>query len=270
MVALSDAPCGTWERGRHLPVAPASLPNCPSHPNEEVMMRTRFLTRLGAFVLQAVILFGCTDAPVAAPTAPRLAVAAATSATAARAGGGNVLPAQARPSGYSPTDMAGAMAYFSTSGNASTYYPRTPFQILYLSPPSSTSNTFVVAPGTMLFVPAFYITDSPPIVGDYPNSASGARSYAFGRSQVGLDDVAITVDGRTTTLGREYIAGPVFRPHLLDGDGSRFIQLGVFLTPLTPGRHTIAVTATADGDALLALTGGEPVTFAFGYTVIVR
>ena len=46
-------------------------------------------------------------------------------------GGGNVQPPKAKPHGYSLTDMASAIALFSTSGNNSQYYPDTPFQLLY-------------------------------------------------------------------------------------------------------------------------------------------
>jgi len=62
----------------------------------------------------------------------------------AAAGGGAVLPATARPSGYTLEDMAEELAYFSTSGNDLTYYPDTPFQILYTGP----TNTFSVPTGT--------------------------------------------------------------------------------------------------------------------------
>lgn len=45
--------------------------------------------------------------------------------------GGNVLPPTAQPHGYSLEKMAVALANFTASGNDLTYYPKTPFQILY-------------------------------------------------------------------------------------------------------------------------------------------
>ena len=48
--------------------------------------------------------------------------------------GGNVLPPNASPYGYSLDDMAKALALFDTSGNDLSYYPKTPFQILYADP----------------------------------------------------------------------------------------------------------------------------------------
>jgi hypothetical protein len=57
---------------------------------------------------------------------------------------------------------------------------------------------------------------------------------------------------------------------LLDGGGSNFIQVGAFLTPLTKGTHTVTIQVTFDGDVILELTGGEPLTWEATYTVIVK
>src|SRR5262245_58123557 len=87
-----------------------------------------------------------------------------TSATAA------VLPPTANVMGYSLEDMASAVANFSISVNDVTYYPTTPFQILYrlgnLQDPTG-ANTFRVAPGTFLYVKFFFIDDSAPIIGNW-------------------------------------------------------------------------------------------------------
>src|SRR5262249_11124051 len=62
-------------------------------------------------------------------------------ASAAQDGrGGEVLPAAARPHGFSLTDMARATALFNTSGNDLSQYPQTPFQILYVDPTTETFN----------------------------------------------------------------------------------------------------------------------------------
>ena len=65
-------------------------------------------------------------------------------------GGGAVLPATARPYGYSLTDMARETAPFLTSGNT-TDYPNTPFQVLYFDPSTyhaSTSDGGVAVTGS--------------------------------------------------------------------------------------------------------------------------
>ena len=109
--------------------------------------------------------------------------------------GGEVLPPKAKPHGYSLTDMASAIALFTTSGNNSAYYPATPFQIL--SEDTSTvvvtptgggivvtgGNSFTVASGTPFFVPVFYVDDSPTIIGTFPTAACDAAAYVFDKAQ---------------------------------------------------------------------------------------
>jgi hypothetical protein len=183
----------------------------------------------------------------------------------AYAGGGEVLPPTAQPSDYSLVDMAGALAYFSTSGNDLTYYPNTPFQVLYVNPQTGT-NTFTVKAGTMFFVPVAFIDDSPPILGDFPTDASEVEDYVFSEEQLGAHDLAIVVDGQATSIGPEYVAGPVFALDLLDGGGAHYIQIGAFLSPLSKGKHTVTIRGTFDGAAL----GGFSDSFEISYTVIVQ
>lgn len=77
---------------------------------------------------------------VAAPFALLLTVVPAGS-IAPGDGGGSVMPASARPDGYSLDDMTLKMAMFQASGNNPTYYPQTPFQVVYIdfakTPPPS-------------------------------------------------------------------------------------------------------------------------------------
>src|SRR5580765_7368179 len=105
-----------------------------------------------------------------------------TSTLAAQAtrAGGNVLPPHATPHGWSLDDMAQAVADFSISGNDVSFYPDTPFQILYRRP----GNTFTVAPGTYFYLKFFFIDDSPPVVGDWPTTDDEAADYIFGRDQL--------------------------------------------------------------------------------------
>jgi hypothetical protein len=95
---------------------------------------------------------------------------AITSAGALAGGGGNVLAPSAKPHGYTLADLALATALFNTSGNNLSYYPNTPFQVLFVS----ATNEFFVAPGTPFYMPVFFADDSPPIVGTFPTNAKQA------------------------------------------------------------------------------------------------
>ena len=177
--------------------------------------------------------------------------------------GGIVLPASATPSGYSLEDMAAELALFSTSGNDLKHYPETPFQILYISD----TNTFTVPAGTRFFVPVFFVDDSPPILGTFPDDVDDIAAYVFGADQLGGYDMQIVVDGEATTLGPAYLGSThVGGAGLLDGGGHNFIQLGGFLTPLTPGKHTVTIIANFDGAVINELFG-QGITLEATYTV---
>jgi hypothetical protein len=183
--------------------------------------------------------------------------------------GGHVLPASAKPYGYSLDDMAQAMALFQTSGEVS-YYPTTPFQILFTGPNSTSStsnvvcadrgqgtlfvaeNTFPVTVGVTFFVPLFQVDDSPPVLGVFPTQKSQAADYFFGPTQFGGRDTEIIVDGRSTAVGADFLGGPItqINPALLDGGGTHFMQLGVFLTPLSVGSHTVEIKGELGNSAL--------------------
>jgi hypothetical protein len=162
--------------------------------------------------------------------------------------------------------MAAAMALFSTSGNDGDYKPEIPFQILYLS----NTNTFTVPAGTRFFVPVFFVDDSPPVLGNFPDDADDIADYVFGADQLGGHDIQIVVDGKATTLGPAYLGSAyVGGTGLLDGGGHNFIQLGAFLTALPPGEHTVSFIAKFDGAAIVGLSGSG-ITFEASYTVIVE
>jgi hypothetical protein len=200
-------------------------------------------------------------------------------AAPALAGGGNVQPPEAKPSGYPLAKMAAELAYFNSSGNDPKYYPDTPFQILFASGTdyslvdqtilATGSNTFHVKTETRFFVPVFGFDDSPPVVGDYPARSQDAADYIFGPDEVGGHDVFVKVDGKVTEIGPDYVAGPVTVPNLLDGGGSQEIQVGAFLTPLTKGTHTVTVGAIFDGAAFLDAYG-VAFDIEYTYTVIVE
>ena len=186
----------------------------------------------------------------------------------APAGDGNVLRPKASPRGYSLLDMMSATALFNTSGNDPSYYPDTPFQILYNDPSTVTAvgrdgglvvsgtNSFAVAPGTAFYMPMIYADDSPPIAGDFPASSSQAAAYFFGAAEAGAMDVTVVVDGKGTSIGPAYLPGLIQSSQpLLDGGGTHIMTLGVFLTPLGKGKHTVSYQATFAGEAVFQTYG---------------
>ncbi|MBU7584297.1 MAG: hypothetical protein KAF91_15515 [Nostoc sp. TH1S01] len=183
--------------------------------------------------------------------------------------GGKIIPPKTKVQGYSLNDVAQAIAYFSTSRNNLAFLPHTPFQILYIQDFSNNTATFTVPPGTILFVPIGYITDSPPVIGNFPTTFEQAANYVFDSQQIS-GKFEIVVNGVKTTINDpRYIGGPVFAPGLLDGGGSHFLQVGVFLTPLSPGEHTISGQFSATGNAVID-TLGQAFSSGFTYKVIVK
>ena len=207
-----------------------------------------------------------------APSAP---------APGAAQGGGQVLPVTASPYGYSLADMARATALFNTSGNNPADYPHTPFQILYVDPATESltpsgggaletgTNSFVVAPGTPFYVPLAFVDDSPPILGTFPTDPSATANYVFAPDQLGTSNLVLTVDGRATSIGAAYAAGPVQTPPLPDGGGTHIITVGAFLTPLSPGTHTVTISGVFAGLAFQQATGLSFLQFQLTYTVTV-
>jgi hypothetical protein len=209
---------------------------------------------------------------------------AMSSALAEDGHGGKVLPAQAKPYGYSLDDLAAQLALFSTGNNNPQYYPQTPFQILFgdssktqfvnVTCPNGQSgvrqvgvNSFVVQGRTPFFIPLFYVDDSPPVLGVFPADHSTAIDYFFSPNQVGGRDFKIIVDKEVTEIGSDYLAGPVGTQPLLDGGGSHFIQLGAFLTPLKAGTHTVTIKAQVAGALLYPVYGFSCLQGDFSYVV---
>jgi hypothetical protein len=178
--------------------------------------------------------------------------------------GGVVLPPSAMPHGFSLSAAALATAVFNTT-NHSGAQPDVPFQMLV----TTATNTFNVRPGTMLYVPVAQADDSPPILGDFPQNSSTAVSYFFGSSELGGHNFSITVDGKTTPIGSQFLVGPVTTAPLADGGGTHYMTLAAFLTPLTPGTHTVAIEGHFSGAAVLNFFHA-PVDFVVTYTVNVR
>jgi hypothetical protein len=191
--------------------------------------------------------------------------------------GAGILPPSANPHGYSLADMNGLTATFTASGNQTVYLPKAPFQVLYTdsslvasNPDDCTtfaplcgltvtdnartgfSNTFTVKAGTMFYVPVLNADDSPPVVGTFPTTSGEAKQYVFDPAQLGARDITIQVDSKPVKLGPEYVAGPATTEPLPDGGGTHFVTVGVFINPLTPGRHTVRIQGGYFGDAFRA------------------
>jgi hypothetical protein len=114
----------------------------------------------------------------------------------------------------------------------------------------------------------FSFNDSPPIIGDFPTDSSQAFDYIFGSTQIGAQDIEIEVDGQVTDLDPSYLSGLIDTLGLPNG-GSHTILMGVFLTPLPKGTHTVKIRETFAGDAIAALFG-QTFTFEDVCTVIVE
>ena len=181
--------------------------------------------------------------------------------------GGHVLPGKAHPHGYSLTDMLIASAVFNSGGsnptNPNTPIPNTPFQILFADLSDTTFSSlpcggvtahghgfytpFMVKAGTPFYVPLIGADDSPPVLGTFPTTDRTALDYFFNADQLGGQNWVITVDGRSTAVGPEFLAGPVTTQPLPDGGGTHAIWLAVFLTPLSVGDHTIHFSGQLEG-----------------------
>jgi hypothetical protein len=197
--------------------------------------------------------------------------------------GGQVLPPGARPQGYSLEDMARLVGPFTINGNKPESVPKTPFSILFTGsggPPAMSipcqggtgmldtgCNTFLVKAGKEFFLALLVVDDSPPVLGTFPTEHQQAIPYFFGPKQYGGEDFYVTVDGRTTPLGPEFLAGPVETLPLSDGGGTHLMELGVFLTPLSLGLHTIIIHGEIDGAGLLSTYGISCLEEIFSYFV---
>ena len=121
----------------------------------------------------------------------------------------------------------------------------------------------------MFYVPIVSVDDSPIVIGTFPTSSSMAASYWFDSSQLGGTD-SIVVDGKTTSIGASYLVGPIMTAPLGDGGGTHIITIGVFLTPLSKGSHTVVIKARFDGALILPFLGINFLEEDFTYHVIVQ
>jgi hypothetical protein len=167
---------------------------------------------------------------------------------------GHVLPASARPMGYSLYDMAQATAAFNVSDRSGVApnppLPNTPFKILYSN--AVNNNSFTVGQGQMLYVPVLYNDDSVPIIGNYPANAENRRAllrYWYSQREFGIVATDITINGKTIPLDGSYLSGVSFSTALPDG-AKQYATTAAFIAPLPPGVHTIEISAKATGDAL--------------------
>jgi hypothetical protein len=196
--------------------------------------------------------------------------------------GGNVMPATAHSHGFSLEDMATKLAPFDASGNNMQYYPQTPFQVLFISNSSGTTvtcpdqgsgllftgtNAFVVSSGTPFFVPLFSFDDSPPVIPVFPAQHSLAGNYVFDPLQVGGRDFEVIVDGSSTKIGPEYVAGPITSATPLPDTATHLIQLGVFLTPMSVGTHVVTIKGQIAGAGVFPTIGQHCLQEDFDYLV---
>jgi len=199
-----------------------------------------------------------------------------------RGDGGDVLPPQARPRGISLTEAATTVAPFTAALNAGLgvqleYLEPLPLQVLYVDPETLDfefedggitgvgSNHFTVPTGTMFYVPILNADDTGVDAPSFPTDDAGTVPYFFGRSQFGAEGMTIIVDGQSTEIGSAYLSRLLSFPEGLPSGATRYLTLGVFLTPLTPGTHTIIIRGAFTGAALQERYGleffGEEITY---------
>ena len=177
-----------------------------------------------------------------------------TCTASALAGGGNVLPPDAQPKGYSLSDIAVATAAYNVEnflGNTSAP-PNVPFEIIV--------GDTTVKPGTMFYLPIFFADDSPPLASPFPTDIDDEDAIAdYLYDTAGVEAFVVQVDREITILDDDYISGVKTAP-LPDGGGTHYIVAAAFLTPLSPGKHSVGIGGVING---------EPVVFV-SYDVTVR
>jgi hypothetical protein len=158
----------------------------------------------------------------------------------ALAQGGNVLPANATPNGYSLLDMAATTAAYNVGGGTP---PNVPFHILVVNGGSATVDS-----STTLYMPVFFADSAPPpTTPPFPTDVTDQNADAiYLNNLAGVDNFLVQVDGHTTMLDNGYISGVTTAP-LADG-ATGYIVSAVFLTPLTPGEHTVGLGGVIGGN----------------------
>jgi hypothetical protein len=184
-------------------------------------------------------------------------VACAAASAPALAGGGNVLPSGAKAKGYSLVDAAKATAVFNT-GPHDAAPPKLPFYTL--------TDDATVKPGTTLYVPIFYADDSGQVVPPFPTDITDQQAdadYLMGlvKNDFNVDAFIVVVDGKVTVLDDSYVSGTRTAP-LQDGPpfGTNYIVSAVYLTPLTPGTHTVSIGGIIDGQPVEFITNSVTVS----------
>ena len=205
----------------------ARVPSLPSL-DVEVFMSTR--DRIVKVVVAVLGVFTCT--------------------ASALAGGGNVLPPDARPKGYSLSDIAVATAAYNVDMSATP--PKVPFEILV--------GDTTVKSGTMFYLPIFFADDSPPVAPDFPTDIDDEDAIAdFLYNTAGVEAFVVQVDREITILDDDYIRGVKTKP-LPDGGGTHYIVAAAFLTPLSPGKHSVGIGGVINGESVVFISYDITVT----------
>lgn len=189
-----------------------------------------------------------------------VAVTMLTMCATAAPGGKNAPGTVQPPDRNLLSQAASATADFNVGGGTA---PAVPYEIL-----AGGAGDYTATPQTSFYVPIFFADDAPPLsVPGFPSnlkSADATTDYLIDAIDdfAGVNDVVATyieVDGNVTVLGNPYTVG-VDAPSLADG-GTHYIVSAAFLSPLSPGTHTIGIGAVlSDGTQI-----GPP-----GYTVTVK
>jgi len=172
------------------------------------------------------------------------------------ADGGNVLPSSQQVNGYSLATAAQATAVYNTgvqAGNPDTPPPPTlPFSLVV--------GNATVPQNSYIYVPIFDEDNSAPADPNFPSDISNQAADAayldnYVLTNYGVSSFLVQVDGQNTVLDDSYITG-VNTPTLLDGSpgGDEYISSSAFLSPLSPGDHTIGIGGLISGDPAIFLS----------------
>jgi hypothetical protein len=137
--------------------------------------------------------------------------------------------------------------------------PKIPFEILV--------GDATVKRDTLIYRPIFVVDDSGVPVPGFPKNIANQKADAkyfdavAGADPYDVEAFLAVVDGKITVLDDDYIVG-VKTPPLLDGTpaGTHYIVSACFLTPLTPGKHTVSYGGIIGGEPIEIVTFDVTVT----------
>jgi hypothetical protein len=179
----------------------------------------------------------------------------ACTGSALAAGGGTILPPGTDPKGYSLWDMAELTAVYNTGEPAVTEpVPEVPFQVLI--------GDATLPAGTFLYVPVFnwndgapaFVSPFPTDLDDQEDDADYLLETADALTGADIEAFFVQVDSKAPAILDDDDVVGVDTESLPEGGGTHYIVSAAFITPLTPGAHTISIGGVIDGEPVVFLS----------------